>query len=66
MDNQYYITSELMDPKPGKDKAGPDAEYDGLHCNSVWIVVKSLKVNKDNKVSFFVLRVVFELNKFDD
>lgn len=53
MDNQYYITSELLDPKPGKDKTGPDAEYDGLHCNSVWIVVKSLKVNKDNKVSFW-------------
>jgi len=38
-----------MDNK-NKEKGSPDAEYDGLHCNSVWIVVKSLKVNKDNKV----------------
>lgn len=55
-DNNYFVTSDLLESKIGKEKAS-EVEYDGLHCNSIWIVVKSLKVNKDNRVFFFLFLI---------
>lgn len=55
-DNNYFVTSDLLETKIGKEKAS-EAEHDGLHCNSIWIVVKSLKVNKDNRVNFIFFRI---------
>lgn len=43
-DNNYHITSDLI------DCVKQEVELDGLNSNSIWIVVKSLKVNKDNRV----------------
>ena len=45
-DNNYYISSSMIDQQINKKLQ----EIDGLQANSLWIVVKSLKVNAENRI----------------
>lgn len=46
-DNSYYLTSSLIERHRQNHKT---AEFDGLNVNNLWIVVRSLKVNAENRV----------------
>lgn len=55
--NTFMITSSFLEKieKGLEEKKGKENELDGLKSNSLWIVVKSLKMNTENRVYTFYL-----------
>lgn len=56
--NNYFISSDII------SHSQQQMELDGLHSRSIWIVVKSLKVNKENRVHLKKKPLIFFFQDF--
>lgn len=54
--NSFMITTSFLE-KNMEENIVKESDIDGLKSNSLWIVVKSLKMNTDNRVYYNLFKV---------